>query len=95
MAISIDENRANFARVPWHSVKQTSRDERGLQWFEQVWFSGVHADVGGGYPENESRLSDFTLNWMLQWAILIAEPQSSRNRAASFIRVSKGISVEA
>lgn len=54
-AISIDENRANFQRVPWYSVKQTSRDERGLQWFEQVWFSGVHADVGGGYPENELR----------------------------------------
>jgi hypothetical protein len=28
-AISIDENRANFQRVPWHSIKQTSRDERG------------------------------------------------------------------
>ena len=79
-AISIDENRANFARVPWHSVKQTSRDERGLQWFEQVWFSGVHADVGGGYPENESRLSDFTLNWMLaHWSIQLSVKSDRRN----------------
>ena len=70
-AISIDENRANFQRVPWYSVKQTSRDERGLQWFEQVWFSGVHADVGGGYPENEFASSDITLNWMVQWASLV------------------------
>jgi uncharacterized protein (DUF2235 family) len=70
-AISIDENRANFQRVPWHSVKQTSRDAFGLRWFEQVWFAGVHADIGGGYPENESRLSDITLNWMLLWASVI------------------------
>jgi len=30
----------------------------------QAWFSGVHKDVGGGYPENECELSDLTLNWM-------------------------------
>jgi hypothetical protein len=24
--------------------------------FEQVWFPGVHADIGGGYLENEARL---------------------------------------
>ena len=70
-AISIDEDRANFKRVPWHSVKTTARDAVGIQWFEQVWFSGVHADVGGGYPENELRLSDIPLDWMLRWASLI------------------------
>jgi uncharacterized protein (DUF2235 family) len=70
-AISIDEDRANFKRVPWHSIKTTARDVIGIQWFEQVWFSGVHADVGGGYPENESRLSDIPLDWMLRWASLI------------------------
>lgn len=70
-AISIDEDRANFQRVPWYSTKQTARDEKGIQWFEQVWFAGVHADIGGGYPENESRLSDISLNWMLLWASLI------------------------
>jgi uncharacterized protein (DUF2235 family) len=72
-AISIDEDRANFQRVPWDSIKQTCRDERGLQWFEQVWFAGVHADVGGGYPENEARLSDISLDWMLQWAGLVPD----------------------
>jgi hypothetical protein len=39
--------------------------------FEQVWFPGIHADVGGGYPENESRLSDITLKWMLAAASII------------------------
>jgi hypothetical protein len=30
---------------------------------EQVWFSGVHCDVGGGYPE--TGLSDITFGWMI------------------------------
>jgi uncharacterized protein (DUF2235 family) len=32
---------------------------------KQVWFPGVHADVGGGYPESESGLSKFPLLWMI------------------------------
>ncbi|WP_316168461.1 MULTISPECIES: DUF2235 domain-containing protein [unclassified Bradyrhizobium] len=70
-AISIDENRANFARVPWSSPRGTGRDINGIQWFEQVWFAGVHADIGGGYPENESRLSDIALDWMARWAAAV------------------------
>ena len=30
----------------------------------QTWFSGVHMDVGGGYPDGECELSDVTLDWM-------------------------------
>ncbi|HEV8243083.1 MAG TPA: DUF2235 domain-containing protein, partial [Nitrospirales bacterium] len=33
------------------------------QTIEQVWFSGAHSDVGGGYPE--CGLSDITLDWMV------------------------------
>jgi uncharacterized protein (DUF2235 family) len=36
---------------------------------EQVWFAGVHADIGGGYPEKESGLSKFPLIWMIDEAI--------------------------
>lgn len=62
-AISIDENRASFKRVPWSTTaeKQDQRDAHGNVYFEQVWLSGVHADVGGGYLENEARLSDMAL----------------------------------
>ena len=35
--------------------------------FEQIWFAGNHADIGGSYPENESRLSDITLSWMIDF----------------------------
>jgi hypothetical protein len=32
--------------------------------FQQIWFAGNHSDIGGSYPDNESRLSDITLKWM-------------------------------
>jgi type VI secretion system (T6SS) phospholipase Tle1-like effector len=66
-AISIDENRKDFRRVGWDpgEHKAPERDERGNIYFEQVWFPGDHADIGGGYEENESRLSDGVLHWML------------------------------
>jgi uncharacterized protein (DUF2235 family) len=70
-AISIDENRKNFQRVRWYSSKRTSRDANGINWFEQVWFSGNHSDIGGSYCEIESRLSDIALDWMLRWAVAI------------------------
>lgn len=55
-AISIDEHRAFFrtnlfAQTGGHDVRQ-------------VWFPGVHCDVGGGYKEAESGLSKFALQWM-------------------------------
>ena len=54
-AISIDENRKDFARVAWDRAV-TGREfgmKRGNIFFEQVWFPGNHADIGGGYEENE------------------------------------------
>lgn len=62
-ALSIDEERAEFARVPWGAPKEW-RETQPI-WFEQLWFPGNHSDIGGSYPENESRLSDITLKWMV------------------------------
>lgn len=70
-AISIDENRKDFARVGWSSPRGAGKDNNGIQWFEQVWFSGNHSDIGGSYPENESRLSDIALDWMTRWAAAV------------------------
>jgi uncharacterized protein (DUF2235 family) len=65
-AISIDEARSSFQRVGWGwaGVKKVSTPE----WFEQFWFAGCHSDIGGGYEENGSRLSDISLQWMLDAA---------------------------
>jgi Uncharacterized alpha/beta hydrolase domain (DUF2235) len=72
-AISIDENRADFKRVGWSPTqeKQDKRDDHGNLYFEQVWFPGVHADIGGSYLENEARLSDVALGWMVAGASII------------------------
>jgi uncharacterized protein (DUF2235 family) len=71
-AISIDENRRDFARVCWGVPDgRPDRDEYNNLTFEQVWFPGNHADIGGGYKENESRLSDAALKWMLGCAYII------------------------
>ncbi len=57
-AVSIDERRCYFRnnlwgpQLPGQSVKQ-------------VWFAGVHSDVGGSYAEMESGLSKISLEWML------------------------------
>ncbi len=69
-AISIDEDRKDFARVGWgrNDEKEFTKDDHGNRWFEQVWFAGNHSDIGGSYPENESRLSDIALTWMVSSA---------------------------
>jgi uncharacterized protein (DUF2235 family) len=72
-AISIDENRAAFVRVGWgdsHSTRP-DRDADGFRTFEQYWFAGNHADIGGSYAENESRLSDISLSWMVEAATTV------------------------
>ena len=35
---------------------------------KQVWFAGVHSDVGGGYSEKYSALSKYPLIWMAEEA---------------------------
>jgi hypothetical protein len=40
----------------------------------QCWFAGNHSDIGGSYPEAESRLSDISLHWMLEENLMLADP---------------------
>ncbi|TAK47203.1 MAG: DUF2235 domain-containing protein [Xanthobacteraceae bacterium] len=66
---SIDECRKDFKRVPWGGSGTVTWPERSDEPdpFNQIWFAGNHADIGGSYPENESRLSDITLDWMVRF----------------------------
>jgi len=61
-AIAIDERRAFYRQLHWGS------DYREQQDVKEVWFAGVHSDIGGGYPENESGLAKITLKWMIEEA---------------------------
>src|SRR5262249_47395471 len=68
-AIAIDEHRQPFVATPWRKPKF----KRFNSVTEQVWFTGVHSDVGGGYIASDDRaqlghqsLDDITLDWMLK-----------------------------
>jgi uncharacterized protein (DUF2235 family) len=65
-ALAIDERRLEFPATLW-------KDPVPGQTLEQVWFCGVHSDVGGSYPEDPdgSALSDLTFAWMLSKAIAL------------------------
>jgi uncharacterized protein (DUF2235 family) len=56
-AVALDERRKGFLPTLW-----TQKPEAKNQELKQVWFAGVHSDVGGGYPEHGS--SDIPLAWM-------------------------------
>ncbi len=72
---AIDETRADFARVPWGTAGKV-RAKEGVEPepLVQMWFSGNHSDIGGSYPESESRLSDISLTWMIEQALEIPNP---------------------
>jgi uncharacterized protein (DUF2235 family) len=65
-AVAIDERRLEFPATLWE-------DPVPGQTLEQVWFCGVHSDVGGSYPDDPdgSALSDLTFAWMLSKAIAL------------------------
>lgn len=69
-AIAIDERRRMYRLNRWIEPQKYRRDIFDAasaidQDVRQVWFSGVHGDVGGGYPEDESGASKFPLLWMI------------------------------
>jgi len=57
-ALSIDENRIDFEPTLWDAKPGTD--------IQQVWFAGVHSDIGGGYPE--AGLSYCAAQWMISEA---------------------------
>jgi len=58
-AVALDEIRSSFTPTLWTSHSDCTD-------MKQVWFPGVHSDVGGGYAE--TGLSDGALQWMIQEA---------------------------
>lgn len=70
-AVSIDERRCFFRNNLWGPAYEK-------QSIKQVWFAGVHSDVGGSYATDESGLSQIALEWMLCEAVplgLRVDPQ--------------------
>lgn len=59
-AVAIDERRAPFEATLWEQPFHPLKPKPHV---EQVWFSGVHSSIGGGYPDHE--MSDIALHWMV------------------------------
>jgi uncharacterized protein (DUF2235 family) len=59
-AISIDERRCFFRQNTFLAAPKQS--------LQELWFAGVHSDVGGGYPEGDGGLWREAYQWMLEEA---------------------------
>ena len=57
-AVAIDEQRRQFRPALWEVGDDADSDR-----VQQVWFAGVHCNVGGGYAD--AGLSDLALEWMI------------------------------
>ena len=69
-ALSVDDERHTFHPVLWDESDETDPVR-----IEQVWFPGVHSDVGGGYPRQA--LSLVALDWMIEKAAASSEADGS------------------
>jgi uncharacterized protein (DUF2235 family) len=68
-ALAIDDERDAFHPLLWDEVHEAKLIEDGAvdrDRLQQVWFTGMHADVGGGYPDES--LSYVSLLWMMEQA---------------------------
>ena len=77
-ALALDDERRTFFPIPWSEATvrppatgQSLHGERILQ----VWFAGVHANVGGGYPDD--RLAHVALCWMIDEASRARDPSGA------------------
>ncbi|MEP3050840.1 MAG: DUF2235 domain-containing protein [Erythrobacter sp.] len=73
-ALAIDEKRRMFRPRIWTDPQEFVpnpfiQGPHAAQDIQQVWFAGCHGDIGGGYPEEDSGLSKFSLIWMVEEAI--------------------------
>jgi len=88
-ALAIDEQRSSFRPTLWHQRPGAGRQGQELK---QVWFAGVHCDVGGSY--RETGLSDITLLWMVDQARkygLVFDPQALSAAGPSVMKADDSI----
>jgi uncharacterized protein (DUF2235 family) len=62
-AVALDERRTYFIQNLWTG-------NRAGQDIVQVWYPGVHCDIGGGYIESEAGLPKLALKWIVDEAEL-------------------------
>lgn len=67
-ALAIDDKRGSFQPLLWDELFEKANPDYNADKprMQQVWFSGMHADVGGGYADDS--LAYVPLYWMLEHA---------------------------
>ncbi|MEM6888067.1 MAG: DUF2235 domain-containing protein [Pseudomonadota bacterium] len=70
-ALAIHERRSMFRAQLWpggqtYYPNRFNEKSSKKQDLREVWFAGVHGDIGGGYPEKESALAKYPLYWMVK-----------------------------
>lgn len=68
-ALSLDDERTTFHPIVFDERRESemiSAGEVASDRLTQVWFAGVHSNLGGGYPEDQ--LSYVSLDWMMSQA---------------------------
>jgi hypothetical protein len=68
-ALALDDERDTFHPLLWDEVnerKLVERNEVAPDRLRQVWFTGMHSDVGGGYSDDS--LAHVSLVWMAREA---------------------------
>lgn len=69
-ALALDDERDSFHPLLWDELHEERvagrRDWINENRLQQVWFTGMHADVGGGYPDES--LSYVSFLWMMEEA---------------------------
>lgn len=63
-ALAIDEQRGPYEPAWWEEPEPGARQPEKVL---QVWFAGVHSDIGGGYADDKA-LAEIPLGWMLDQA---------------------------
>lgn len=62
-ALAVDEHRETFKPTLWTDYAKKGEDFKAVNLkYEQRWFNGAHANVGGGYPRDPLALRP--LRWM-------------------------------
>jgi uncharacterized protein (DUF2235 family) len=86
-ALAIDDERLTFHPELWNEKEEDYKRVPLGDRLNQVWFAGMHSNIGGGYPDDA--LSGVPLNWIMDKAekvgLIFIETERHRIREAACI----------
>jgi uncharacterized protein (DUF2235 family) len=62
-ALAIDDERTTFHPLLWNEDKEPQVGSIQKEKLSQVWFAGMHSNVGGGYPDDA--MANVPLKWIM------------------------------